>query len=159
VADFAVIWRMRLPNCNTRLCAIGAISPDNPLRLSAGLENVEKRCFDMIRSLAVGERISAAPERRPPVNSSALSKARCSRRLDMRLATGACKVSAVIPCLNEEESIGSVVREVLAQGVDEVIVVDNGSSDRTTDCARTAGARVVQEPVRGYGRACAAGLQ
>jgi glycosyltransferase involved in cell wall biosynthesis len=77
----------------------------------------------------------------------------------MRLATGACKVSVVIPCLNEEESIGSVVREVLAQGVDEVIVVDNGSSDRTTDCARTAGARVVQEPVRGYGRACAAGLQ
>jgi glycosyltransferase involved in cell wall biosynthesis len=67
-------------------------------------------------------------------------------------------VSVVIPCLNEEDAIGAVVREVLAQEVDEVIVVDNGSTDATAARAATAGARVVREPRRGYGRACAAGV-
>jgi glycosyltransferase involved in cell wall biosynthesis len=67
-------------------------------------------------------------------------------------------VSVIIPCLNEEESIGEVVRETLAQRVAEVIVVDNGSTDRTAAVAAAAGARVVHEPNRGYGRACAAGL-
>ncbi|MFG1427668.1 glycosyltransferase family 2 protein [Roseixanthobacter glucoisosaccharinicivorans] len=64
----------------------------------------------------------------------------------------------IIPCLNEEEPIADVVREVLAQGIGEVIVVDNGSTDRTAARAEEAGARVVRAPVRGYGRACAAGL-
>jgi glycosyltransferase involved in cell wall biosynthesis len=76
----------------------------------------------------------------------------------MRLESADCFVSAVIPCLNEEEPIASVVREVWAQGVDEVIVVDNGSTDRTAEAAAGAGARVVQEPKPGYGRACATGL-
>lgn len=76
----------------------------------------------------------------------------------MRLRSGETFVSVVIPCLNEEEPIGSVVREVLAQGVDEVVVADNGSTDRTAEAAATAGARVVAEPRRGYGRACATGL-
>jgi glycosyltransferase involved in cell wall biosynthesis len=67
-------------------------------------------------------------------------------------------VSAVIPCLDEEEPIAGVVREVLAQGVDEVIVVDNGSRDATAVCARDAGARVISETRRGYGFACAAGV-
>ncbi|MFG1412760.1 glycosyltransferase family 2 protein [Xanthobacter sp. VTT E-85241] len=64
----------------------------------------------------------------------------------------------IIPCLNEEEPIADVVREVLAQGIGEVIVVDNGSTDRTAARAEAAGARVVRAPMRGYGRACAAGL-
>jgi glycosyltransferase involved in cell wall biosynthesis len=68
------------------------------------------------------------------------------------------QVSVVIPCLDEEEAIGAVVREVLAQGIDEVIVVDNGSTDATALRACEAGARVVSEPRRGYGRACAAGV-
>jgi|SRR6185369_4591507 len=76
----------------------------------------------------------------------------------MRLPGGERIVSVVIPCLNEEEPIGGVVRDVLGQGVDEVIVVDNGSTDRTGEVAQAAGARVVSEPRRGYGRACAAGL-
>lgn len=76
----------------------------------------------------------------------------------MRLASGEAFVSVVIPCLNEEEPIADVVREVLAQGVDEVIVVDNGSTDRTAARAAQAGARVIAEPARGYGRACAAGV-
>jgi glycosyltransferase involved in cell wall biosynthesis len=66
--------------------------------------------------------------------------------------------AVIIPCLNEEEPIADVVREVIAEGVGEVIVVDNGSTDRTADRAAAAGARVVSEPRRGYGRACAAGL-
>lgn len=69
------------------------------------------------------------------------------------------KVSLVIPALNEEGPISSVVRECLATGVpDEVIVVDNGSTDRTAARAREAGAHVVTAP-RGYGRACAAGAR
>ena len=70
----------------------------------------------------------------------------------------AAKTSVVIPCLNEEDSIAQVVRDVLAQGVQEVIVVDNGSTDATAAHASAAGARVVSEPRRGYGRACAAGV-
>ena len=76
----------------------------------------------------------------------------------MRLAGTQTIVSVVIPCLNEEEPIAGVVAEVLAQGVDEVIVVDNGSTDATASRASAAGARVVSEPRRGYGRACAAGF-
>ena len=69
------------------------------------------------------------------------------------------KASVVIPALNEEEPIAGVVRECLATGVPgEVIVVDNGSTDRTADRAREAGARVITAP-RGYGRACAAGAR
>ncbi|HMJ04643.1 MAG TPA: glycosyltransferase family 2 protein [Chthoniobacterales bacterium] len=68
-------------------------------------------------------------------------------------------VSVIIPALNEEEPIADVVRAVLATGIPrEVIVVDNQSSDRTAERARTAGARVVSAP-RGYGRACAAGVR
>jgi glycosyltransferase involved in cell wall biosynthesis len=76
----------------------------------------------------------------------------------MQLTGAKAVVSVVIPCLNEEEPIAGVVAEVLAQGVDEVIVVDNGSSDATAPRASAAGARVLGEPHRGYGRACAAGF-
>jgi glycosyltransferase involved in cell wall biosynthesis len=76
----------------------------------------------------------------------------------MRFPEGDRVVSVVIPCLNEEESIAGVVREVLAQGVDEVVVVDNGSTDKTPQQAAGPGVRVVQQPQRGYGRACATGL-
>jgi glycosyltransferase involved in cell wall biosynthesis len=68
-------------------------------------------------------------------------------------------VSVIIPALNEQEPIGGVVRECLATGVpDEVIVVDNSSTDRTAERAGEAGARVVSAP-RGYGRACMAGVR
>lgn len=68
------------------------------------------------------------------------------------------KVSVVIPALNEEEPIGDVVRAVPREIASEVIVVDNGSTDGTAGVARAAGARVVAEPRRGYGRACRAGV-
>jgi glycosyltransferase involved in cell wall biosynthesis len=67
-------------------------------------------------------------------------------------------VSAVIPCLDEETAIGQVVAAVLAQNVSEVIVVDGGSRDRTVERAKAAGARVIIEPRRGYGRAIQAGI-
>jgi glycosyltransferase involved in cell wall biosynthesis len=76
----------------------------------------------------------------------------------MQIADANPIVTVVIPCLDEEGPIGDVVRGVLAEGVDEVIVVDNGSRDATAERARDAGARVVVEPQRGYGRACAAGV-
>lgn len=67
-------------------------------------------------------------------------------------------VSVVIPALNEEEPIADVVRDVAATKIAaEIIVVDNGSTDRTADRAGEAGARVVKAP-RGYGIACAAGV-
>ena len=68
----------------------------------------------------------------------------------------------VIPCLDEEAAIGPLVaslRAVLDPARDRVIVVDNGSRDRTTEAARSAGAEVVSEPRRGYGRACMAGAR
>jgi glycosyltransferase involved in cell wall biosynthesis len=67
-------------------------------------------------------------------------------------------VSVIIPALNEAESIEGVVRAIPAQLVDEVIVVDNGSTDSTAALAWQAGAKVVAEPRRGYGRACRAGV-
>ena len=69
-------------------------------------------------------------------------------------------ISVVIPALNEEEPIAAVVRACLTTGLPrEVIVVDNGSTDRTAELASEAGARVISEPTPGYGRACAAGVR
>ena len=67
-------------------------------------------------------------------------------------------ISAVIPCLDEEAAIARVVTSVLATGVCEVVVVDGGSRDRTVSEAIGAGARVIVEPQRGYGRAIQAGI-
>ena len=67
-------------------------------------------------------------------------------------------VSAIIPCLDEESAIGQVVAAVLAQHVSDVVVVDGGSRDRTVERAKAAGARVIVEPQRGYGRAIQAGI-
>jgi glycosyltransferase involved in cell wall biosynthesis len=68
-------------------------------------------------------------------------------------------VTAIIPCLNEEDAIGPCVAAVLAQGIGEVIVVDGGSKDRTRHNAVVAGARVIVEPRRGYGRALMTGIE
>jgi len=67
------------------------------------------------------------------------------------------RIGAVVPVLNEQAAIGDVVRELLAEGVGTVIVVDGGSADGTA-AARAAGAEVVVEPRRGYGRAMMTGI-
>lgn len=61
------------------------------------------------------------------------------------------RITVVIPCLNEEQGIEQVLRR-MPDFVDEVIVVDNASTDRTADVARSLGALVIREDVRGYGR-------
>jgi glycosyltransferase involved in cell wall biosynthesis len=61
------------------------------------------------------------------------------------------KITVIIPCLNEEQGIEQVLRR-MPSFVDQVIVVDNGSTDRTTEVAHSFGAQVIREPVRGYGR-------
>ncbi|MCX6605532.1 MAG: glycosyltransferase family 2 protein [Acidobacteria bacterium] len=62
------------------------------------------------------------------------------------------RITVIIPCLNEEQGIEKVMRR-MPEFVDEVIVVDNNSTDRTADVAESMGARVIREHVRGYGRA------
>jgi glycosyltransferase involved in cell wall biosynthesis len=68
------------------------------------------------------------------------------------------RVSVLIPALDEEHAIGRVLAELPRSMVHEVVVVDNGSTDRTAAVAAAAGARVVREPRRGYGQACLTGL-
>jgi glycosyltransferase involved in cell wall biosynthesis len=63
----------------------------------------------------------------------------------------------IIPALNEEAAIGGVV-ESIRDRVDRVIVVDNGSTDKTAEIARLAGAETLFVPELGYGRACLAGI-
>jgi glycosyltransferase involved in cell wall biosynthesis len=67
-------------------------------------------------------------------------------------------VYLVIPALNEADVIAEVVRSVPRTAVNQIIVVDNGSTDSTAQTARNAGAIVVSQPARGYGRACRAGM-
>jgi glycosyltransferase involved in cell wall biosynthesis len=67
-------------------------------------------------------------------------------------------VSAIVPCLDEAEAIGDVVTGLIAAGVADVIVVDGGSRDGTAQRAGEAGARVLVETRRGYGRAVATGI-
>ncbi len=66
------------------------------------------------------------------------------------------RVAVVIPTLNEADSIGAVIAEIPRSVVARIIVADGGSTDGTADCARRAGAEVL-DAGRGYGRACRAG--
>lgn len=73
-------------------------------------------------------------------------------------------ISFVLPCLNEEASVGTCVREALACGRKlgipvEVVVVDNGSSDQSALLAEAAGARVISYPEKGYGAALLTGMR
>lgn len=68
------------------------------------------------------------------------------------------RTTVIIPAVDEEDSIGRVLGDLPWPEIDEVIVVDNGSEDRTPERAAAAGARVIHESVRGYGSACLAGL-
>lgn len=76
-------------------------------------------------------------------------------------AAAAPLVSAIIPCLNEERTLGICIGKALdafaRRGIrGEVVVGDNGSSDRSVEIAKSLGARVVHQPVKGYGAAISA---
>lgn len=73
-------------------------------------------------------------------------------------APGIARVAVVIPALNEAGAVGRVIEAIPKDRVERVVVCDNGSTDATADVARAAGAVVVSEPRRGYGRACLAAL-
>ena len=66
------------------------------------------------------------------------------------------EVAVIIPALNEEESLPLVLDDLPEVGC--IYVVDNGSTDRTAEVARAAGAQVIAQPERGYGNACQAGI-
>ena len=68
------------------------------------------------------------------------------------------RISLIIPAYNEESSIGHVLGAIPRGWADEIIVVDNGSTDWTAAIAREYGARVVRQLERGYGAACLAGI-
>lgn len=95
----------------------------------------------------------AANGRRP--SSATATASTSTRRIEF--------ISVVLPCLNEEDAVGATVGEALTGlarvGIPgEVIVVDNGSSDRSVERAEAAGARVIHEPIRGHGSAHMAGM-
>jgi len=68
------------------------------------------------------------------------------------------RVGMILPAFDEEEALPLVLAEIPGRLVDTIVVVDNGSRDRTAERARAAGATVVSEPRRGYGQACLAGI-
>lgn len=70
------------------------------------------------------------------------------------------RISIVVPAYNEEQSIGRVIKSLRDLGpVDEIIVVDNNSTDRTAELASDAGAKVVKETKQGYGYALIRGMR
>ena len=69
--------------------------------------------------------------------------------VDAPAPSGRPRVALVIPTLNEQEPIAEVIQAVPRDAVDEVIVADSGSEDRTVERARAAGARVIIERQRG----------
>jgi glycosyltransferase involved in cell wall biosynthesis len=67
-------------------------------------------------------------------------------------------IKVIIPAFNEENGVGHVIREIPSDLVDEIIVVNNASTDATERIALELGATVLREPVPGYGRACLKGI-
>jgi len=65
--------------------------------------------------------------------------------------------TVIIPALNEERSIAQVIAEI-PDWIDRILVADNGSTDRTAEVAKAAGAEIVEATERGYGSACLAGI-
>ena len=95
-----------------------------------------------------GERWVSGP---PPASTR-------DRRTKMESSSDNPTIVVIIPVLNEEDSIGLVLAHIPEGMAAAVIVVDNGSTDRTGAVAAEAGAVVVREPRRGYGAACLRGM-
>lgn len=69
------------------------------------------------------------------------------------------RIAVIIPVLNEEKTLPLVLNDIPKDLIDEVVVVDNGSSDRTPDIAREWGAVLLHETRRGYGYPCLRGIE
>lgn len=67
-------------------------------------------------------------------------------------------VYVIIPAFNEENAVGKVIDDIPRDRVSEIIVVNNNSSDKTSEIALNAGATVLEEKINGYGRACLKGI-
>ncbi|MGB3511313.1 MAG: glycosyltransferase family 2 protein [Microcoleaceae cyanobacterium] len=65
----------------------------------------------------------------------------------------------IIPVLNEEDTIKNVIKSLQFYGFKNIMIVDNGSSDNSVEIAQKSGAKVIKEPIAGYGRACWRGIQ
>ena len=92
-----------------------------------------------------------------PIRISGLSSVFSQRSLNPTMKK-LWRVSLIIPALNEEKSIASVLNSVPKHLVGEIIVVDNGSTDETAKVAKLCGARIVLQPEKGYGAACLKGI-
>jgi glycosyltransferase involved in cell wall biosynthesis len=68
------------------------------------------------------------------------------------------KISVIIPVYNEADSIEKVLKDIPQSLVHEVVIVDNGSSDQSSEIAERCGATVLKEPRKGYGAACLKGI-
>lgn len=68
-------------------------------------------------------------------------------------------IKVIIPAFNEENGVGQVIKEIPADLVHEIIVVNNASTDETERVATEAGAKVLREPIPGYGRTCLRGIE
>ncbi len=68
------------------------------------------------------------------------------------------KIRVIIPAFNEENGVGKVIEEIPKNLVEEIIVVNNNSTDHTEKVSKAAGATVLREPIPGYGRACLKGI-
>ncbi|MEW6599471.1 MAG: glycosyltransferase family 2 protein [Nitrospirota bacterium] len=69
------------------------------------------------------------------------------------------KIAVIIPVLNEERTLGAVLKDIPKDLVDEVVVVDNGSTDRTPAIAMEFGATLLYESRKGYGYPCLKGIE
>jgi len=69
------------------------------------------------------------------------------------------KIIVVIPAFNEENAVGKVVRAIPKEWVEEIIVVNNNSTDQTRQAAEKEGALVLDQPIKGYGNACLKGIE
>lgn len=69
------------------------------------------------------------------------------------------EIAVIIPALNEEKTLPLVLHDIPRDLVDEVVVVDNGSTDRTPSIAQERGATLLHEPKKGYGYPCLKGIE
>ncbi len=77
----------------------------------------------------------------------------------MQAGNNMLKIRIIIPAFNEENGVGQVIQEIPKSVVDEIIVVNNASTDKTEIIARDNGATVLHESTPGYGRACLKGIE